>query len=70
MIAYHHCRLFGASAVAVRSKNGKLFLDFRWRDIRCREFTEYEDTVDNRKKCAAVLDIIRGEMRLGTLINC
>jgi len=52
--------------VGVRSKHGRLFLDFRWRGVRCREFTELTDTSENRRRCAAFLKVIKGEITLGT----
>jgi integrase len=52
--------------VGVRGKHGRLFLDFRWRGVRCREFTELTDTSENRRRCAASLKIIKGEITLGT----
>ena len=52
--------------MGVRAKHGKLFLDFRWRGARCREFTELADTPDHRRRCAAALKIIQGEIALGT----
>jgi integrase len=52
--------------VGVRCKQGRLFLDFRWRGVRCREFTELTDTPENRRRCTALLRIIKGEIALGT----
>jgi hypothetical protein len=52
--------------MGVRSKSGKLFLDFRWRGRRCREFTGLSDTVDNRRKAEAFFRIIDGQLTLGT----
>ena len=52
--------------MGVRGKHGRLFLDFRWRGVRCREFTELTDTPENRRRCAALLKIIKGEIALGT----
>jgi integrase len=52
--------------VGVRCKHGRLFLDFRWRGVRCREFTELTDTPENRRRCTALLRIIKGEIALGT----
>jgi integrase len=52
--------------VGVRADKGKLFLDFRWRGVRCREFTQLTDTPENRRRCAAVFKIIQGEIGLGT----
>jgi integrase len=52
--------------MAVRSKWGKLFLDFCWRGKRCREFTGLADTRENRKKAEAFLQVIKGQIALGT----
>lgn len=51
---------------SVRSKWGKLFLDFRWRGRRCREFTGLSDTKDNRRRAEAFLKVIQGQIALGT----
>lgn len=59
-------RWYGVAGVGVRGKHGRLFLDFRWRGVRCREFTELTDTSENRRRCAAFLKIIQGEITLGT----
>src|SRR5262245_58005928 len=59
-------RWYGVAGVGVRSKHGRLFLDFRWRGVRCREFTELTDTPENRRRCTALLRIIKGEIALGT----
>jgi integrase len=52
--------------VGVRSKHGRLFLDFRWRGVRCREFTDLPDTPENRRRCTTLLRIIKGEIAFGT----
>ena len=52
--------------MGVRSKSGNLFLDFRWRGRRCREFTGLTDTRENRKRTEAFLRIIKGQIALGT----
>ena len=52
--------------MAIRTKAGKLFLDFRWRGIRCREFTGLLDTVENRRRLRAFDLTIAGEIALGT----
>lgn len=43
-----------------------LFLDFRYRGSRCREYTALEDTPANRKKLQKVLDRIESEIAAGT----
>ena len=52
--------------MGVRSKSGKLFLDFRWRGIRCREFTILADTPENRRRAEAFLKIELGQITLVT----
>ena len=51
--------------MGVRSKWGKLFLDFRWRGRRCREFTGLDDTNENRRRADAFLKVIQGQIALG-----
>jgi len=46
----------GVSAVAsINERNGLLFFDFRYRGIRCREYTKLTDTPANRKRMEKVL---------------
>ena len=52
--------------MAVRAKAGRLFLDFRWRGIRCREFTGLVDTSENRRKVRAFDQVVKGEIAIGT----
>ena len=52
--------------MGIRSKSGKLFLDFRWKSQRCREFTGLEDTRENRRRAEAFYSVIQGEIALGT----
>jgi integrase len=42
----------------VNQRNGLLFFDFRYRGIRCREYTKLDDTPANRKRMQKVLDRI------------
>ena len=42
----------------VNQRNGLLFFDFRYRGIRCREYTKLDDTPTNRKRMQKVLDRI------------
>jgi len=53
-------------SVRVRSDNQLLFLDFRFRDQRCREQTALPDTQVNRKRLQKVLDRIEAEIAAGT----
>ena len=50
----------------VRQRNGRLFFDFRFRGIRCREQTTLDDTAANRKRMQKVLDQIEQAMVIGT----
>ncbi|PMG46976.1 DUF3596 domain-containing protein [Shewanella sp. 10N.286.52.B9] len=49
---------------SVNARNNKLYLDFRFKSIRCREMTTLEDTAANRKRVAAVLKRIEAEIQL------
>lgn len=52
--------------IRVRKETGKLFLDFRYRNKRCREQTALDDTPANRRKLKKVLEKIEAEMTLGS----
>lgn len=52
-------------SINVRKDTGKLFLDFRFRNIRCREQTELKDTPANRKRAEGLLDRVQAEIMLG-----
>ncbi|WP_169544365.1 Arm DNA-binding domain-containing protein [Sneathiella aquimaris] len=49
---------------SVNSKAGKLFLDFRYRGKRCREFTKLIDTPAHRKRLQIIADRIDAEILL------
>ena len=51
---------------SIRDINGKLFWDFRFRGVRCREYTALEDTKANRQKMEKVLKKIEEEIEAGT----
>lgn len=51
---------------SIRSRSGKLFFDFRYRCLRCREQTRLSDTPANRKRAVAILDRIEAEILVGT----
>lgn len=53
------------ASINVRKDTGKLYLDFRFRNIRCREQTKLTDTPGNRRKLQALLDRIEAEILLG-----
>lgn len=50
---------------SIRNHHGSLFFDFRYRGIRCREYTKLEDTPTNRKRMQKVLDKIEQEIATG-----
>lgn len=52
--------------VRVRPETGKLYLDFSYRAVRCREQTALDDTPENRKRLQALADRITKEIARGT----
>ncbi|TYO96336.1 integrase [Geothermobacter ehrlichii] len=52
--------------VRVRKETGKLYFDFFYNGIRCREQTLLDDTPANRKKLEAFMARIEQEIKLGT----
>jgi integrase len=55
-------------SVRVRKSNEQLFFDFRYKGIRCREYSELKDTASNRRKMQKVMDRIDAEIKLGTFV--
>lgn len=53
---------------SIRSRSGKLFIDFRYMEKRCRERTTLEDTTTNRKRLNSVLKRLEAEITLGTFV--
>lgn len=51
---------------SVSVRNGRLYFDFRYQGVRCREYTALEDTRANRKRMQSLLDKILAEITLGT----
>lgn len=51
---------------SVSARNGRLYFDFRYQGVRCREYTALEDTRANRKRMQSLLDKILAEITLGT----
>jgi len=49
-----------------RKDTGKLFFDFKYRGVRCREYTILEDTKANRKRMNSVAEKMNAEITLGT----
>ncbi|WP_445371986.1 Arm DNA-binding domain-containing protein [Methylomonas sp. HW2-6] len=52
-------------SIRVRNETGKLFFDFKYQNVRCREQTTLEDTKANRAKLQKVMDKIDAEIMLG-----
>lgn len=53
-------------SIRKREDTGLLFIDFYFKNIRCREQTALNDTSANRKKVQKVLDRIEAEIAAGT----
>ncbi|HFB66326.1 MAG TPA: DUF3596 domain-containing protein, partial [Aeromonadales bacterium] len=53
------------ASIRRRKDNGKLFLDFRYNGVRCREQTALNDTPANRKRLKNILNKIEAEITLG-----
>lgn len=51
---------------AIRESKGKLFIDFRYRKQRCREFTGLTDTPQHRRRLQTILKRLEAEIVLGT----
>lgn len=51
---------------SINSRGGKLYMDFRYRGLHCREQTVLTDTQANRQKLSKVLSLIEQHIRLGT----
>lgn len=49
----------------MRPETGRLYLDFFYRGVRCREQTALPDTAENRRKVQALLTRIEREIRQG-----
>lgn len=52
-------------SIRIRKETGKLFLDFHYRNKRCREQTALDDSKANRRKLEAALKKIEAEILLG-----
>lgn len=48
------------------AKDGYLYIDFRWRGLRCREATRLEDNADNRAQVRRTVRQIDGAIAAGT----
>ena len=51
---------------SVNAKNGKLFIDFRWRGKRRRSYTAFQDTPANRNRLEKVVRKIERDIKAGT----
>lgn len=49
---------------SIRSRRSKLFVDFRYMNMRCRETTNLTDTPANRKKLAKIIEKMEAEITL------
>lgn len=52
--------------MAINERNGLLFFDFRYRSVRCREYTKLPDSSANRKGMQKVMEKIEAEIILDT----
>ena len=50
---------------SIRARRGKLFVDFRYMNMRCRETTNLTDTPANRKRLAKIIEKMEAEITLG-----
>lgn len=50
---------------SINSRNGQLFLDFRYQGQRCREYTTLNDSAQNRKRLEKLLATIESEISDG-----
>ena len=53
---------------SIRSRDGKLFFDFHYQMIRCRELTLLKDTKLNRSKLEKIMGDIDGAIRMGRFV--
>mgnify|MGYP003634998732 CR=1 FL=1 len=51
---------------SVNCRDGKLYLDFRYKGLRCREQTKLIDNTVNRKKLAKLLTMLEEQIKFGT----
>ena len=50
----------------INERGNRLFLDFRYRGVRCREYTKLDDKPANRKRLKMLMERIEAEILLGT----
>ncbi|MGF1794231.1 site-specific integrase [Photobacterium profundum] len=51
---------------SVNTKNNKLYMDFRYQSVRCKEYTKLPDTPSNRNRLKRMLQKIDAEITLGS----
>lgn len=51
---------------SINVKNNRLFLDFRYKGVRCREYTKLSESPANRKRLKLIMERIEAEITLGT----
>lgn len=51
--------------VRAKKETGRLYLDFMYQGVRCREFTSLPDTAANRRRVQALMEKIDREIALG-----
>jgi integrase len=49
----------------VRVKSGRLFFDFTWHGVRCKEYTGLLDTPENRRRCHHTMRLVDAAIRRG-----
>lgn len=55
-------------SIRTRPETGKLFFDFKFKNVRCREQTMLDDTRKNRSELQKVMDKIDAEITLGQFV--
>lgn len=57
---------FTRCTMPVRAKDGKLFFDFFWRGVRCKEYTGLADKGENRRLCERKMAIVHAAIKGGS----
>ena len=53
---------------SINCRGGKLYMDFRYQGIRCREQTLLPDTYSNKQILQKTLKQLEADMKLGTFV--
>lgn len=53
---------------SINTRNGLLYIDFRYKGVRCREYTKLADTPAHRKRLGKVLERLEAEITLGSFV--